>query len=160
MANMEPQALADVFAGHPFFRDLKEPFIHTLAECAQETEIPPETLVFHAGDPATAFLLILHGHITLEAYTPHRHAISIQTLGPGEVVGWSWLLPPYRWQFDVRTEEPSRVISFDGQCLRRLFDENHELGYQMLTRFLPVMTQHLRAMQMQLLEIYETEPNL
>lgn len=160
MTEKAPSVLAEHLGRDPIFQDLEEPFLQLLAECAEEREIPPETFLFRAGEPASSFFLILEGSVMLEVYTPHRHAITLQTLKRGELVGWSWLLPPYRWSFDAHCMDPARVIAFDGHCLRQRFEQNHELGYQILQRFLPVMAQHLRAMQMQLLEIYETEPDL
>lgn len=155
---METRALAEILTENPFFRDLEENFIAILAKCAEECRFEMEEFLFRAGEPATSFYLIRKGSASLEVYTPHRHPIPIQTLGQGELIGWSWLIPPYVWNFDARAILPTQTVAFDGRCLRQLFAEDHELGYQMLTRFLPVVAQHLRAMQMQLLEIYETEP--
>ena len=160
MTEEETRSLADDLGQSPIFRNLEKPFLQLLAECAHELEIAPETFLFRAGEPATSFFLVLEGSVTLEVYTPHRHAITLQTLKPGELVGWSWLIPPYRWSFDAHCMDPTRVIAFDGQCLRQRFEQNHDLGYQLLRRFLLVMAQHLRAMQMQLLEFYESEPEL
>lgn len=160
LTTMELRTLAEYLGHEPIFEHLEDPFLQLLTECAQEREIPPETFLCRAGEPATSFFLVREGSVALEVYTPHRHAITIQTLGPGELVGWAWLIPPYRWNFDAHCMDPARVIAFDSQCLRQLFEQNHELGYQMLKRFLPVMAQHLRAMQMQLLEIYESEPDI
>ena len=78
----------------------------------------------------------------------------IETLHPGEVVGWSWLFAPYRWQFDGRVTEPSDLVTFDGACLRGKCDADHELGYQLMSRFAANVIARLQATRLQLLDVY------
>jgi CRP/FNR family transcriptional regulator, cyclic AMP receptor protein len=80
--------------------------------------------------------------------------LTIQTLGVGEVLGWSWLFPPYRWLFDARTIELTRAIALDGKCLRAKCDEDHHLGYEMVKRFAQVIIERLQASRLQLLDVY------
>jgi len=78
----------------------------------------------------------------------------IETLEEGDILGWSWLIPPYLWRFDARIVEPTRAIALDGKCLRMKCDENHDLGYELLKRFAHIVTQRLQATRLQLLDIY------
>ena len=78
----------------------------------------------------------------------------IETLGPGEVVGWSWLFEPYRWQFDGRAVAPTRVVAFDGACLRGKCEADHELGYELMRRFVASVIERLQATRLQLLDVY------
>ena len=78
----------------------------------------------------------------------------IETLDAGEVVGWSWLFAPYRWQLDARATEACRLVAFDGACLRGKCDADHELGYQLMRRFAAQIVERLQATRLQLLDVY------
>ena len=89
------------------------------------------------------------------AFDRHRdHMMSIETMEAGEVCGWSWLLPPYRWHFDVQALDLTRAIVFDGQCLRAKCEADHDLGYALMQRFAQVIVQRLQATRWQLLDLY------
>jgi hypothetical protein len=76
------------------------------------------------------------------------------TEGEGSLVGASWLVPPYRWRFDARATELTRAIGINGQCLRDKCEADHDLGYAMMKRFLPVFVQRLTDARLQLLDVY------
>jgi hypothetical protein len=82
----------------------------------------------------------------------------ITTLGAGELVGWSWLFPPYRWHFDARATELTRTIAFDGACLRDKCEQDHDLGYELMRRFASLMLDRLQATRLQLLDVYGRAP--
>ena len=92
--------------------------------------------------------------VALEVQSPGRGALIIETLGSGEVAGWSWLFEPHIWQFDGRVVSSARVIGFDGACLRGKCEEDHELGYQLMRRFAGAVTERLQATRLQLLDVY------
>jgi CRP-like cAMP-binding protein len=106
------------------------------------------------GDLAEEFYLIRDGRVALEVHVPGREVITFKTLGPGEVVGVSWLVPPYRWTYDARVLEPVRAISLNATCLRQKCDTDHALGYDMMARFVPVLVGRLQATRLQLLDVY------
>ena len=85
---------------------------------------------------------------------PQRKPIMLATLGEGEILGWSWLLPPYLWRFHAHAVESTRAIALDGKCLRTKCEQNHDLGYEMLKRFAQIMEQRLEATRLQLLDVY------
>ena len=85
---------------------------------------------------------------------PGRGAVTFQTLSAGEVVGVSWLIPPYRWSYDARALEAVRAIALDAACLRRKCDADHDFGYAMMLRFVPVLVQRLQATRLQILDVY------
>ena len=149
---MEPASLAE----YPFFQGLDEPLLRRLAACGRDAHFDAEEFVFRAGEPADSLYVIREGAISLEVYTPHRPVLPVHILGPGDLLGWSWLIPPFQWHFDARALQPTRMIAFEGRCLREAFDQDHELGYQLLVRFFPIVVQRLQATRMQLLELYET----
>ena len=63
------------------------------------------------------------------------HVQEIQTVGPGSMLGWSWLIPPYRWSFDARAVAPTSVIVVDGERLREACESDLKLGYELMKRF-------------------------
>ena len=93
--------------------------------------------------------------MTLEIYAPPRGSIIIQTLDEGDVLGWSWLFPPYRWKFSAKAFESTRAIALDGKCLRGKSEEDHDLGYELLERFARVIQERLDATRLQLINVYE-----
>ena len=78
----------------------------------------------------------------------------IETLHEGDVVGWSWLFEPYRWQMDARVTRAAALVTFDGECLRGKCDADHELGYQLMRRFAASVIDRLQATRLQLLDVY------
>ena len=107
------------------------------------------------GQEADAFYLIASGKVAIEIETPQKGLVCIQTLDEGDVVGWSWLAPPHRWRFHARAVEAIRALEIDGARLRRLCEENHELGYELLRRLVDVISSRLAATRLQMLEEME-----
>jgi CRP/FNR family cyclic AMP-dependent transcriptional regulator len=139
---------------HPFFAGLREDYIALIAGCARNVRFVAGQFLYRHDDPADEFFLIRHGRVALEISAPGRTPASFQTLGPGEIVGVSWLLPPYRWAYDARAVEEVRAIGMDAKCLRTKCDADHDLGYEMMLRFVPVLVERLQATRMQLLDVY------
>jgi CRP/FNR family cyclic AMP-dependent transcriptional regulator len=78
------------------------------------------------------------------------------TVNAGEIVGESWLVAPYRWIFDAQALELTRALSIDARCLREKCEEDHDLGYEMMKRFMAMLVQRLQAAQLQMLDVYGT----
>jgi CRP-like cAMP-binding protein len=141
-------------AESPVFRGLPAAHLELIAGCGQNTGFEAGDYLFREGDQADTFYLLRHGRVTLETFVPGRGALTVQTVDEGDVVGWSWLFPPFRWHFDARALDAVRAVAFDGACLRRKCDQDHSLGYELLGRFSPVMLERLQATRMQLLDVY------
>jgi CRP-like cAMP-binding protein len=139
---------------HAFLQGMGEASLEYLADCARLVTLTPGQLLGHEQEPANAFYLILSGRVAVETPTPDRGSVRIQTLGPGDIVGWSWLVPPYRWQFDARVVEPLHALALDALCLRGKCEQNHELGYQLLKRLVTVIAGRLAATRLLLLDVY------
>ena len=148
--------MSDILAGEPFLQDMPREHVETLAGCAQNVVFQAGQFIFREGEAANEFYLIRHGRVAVEIYAPARGAIVIETLGPGEVLGWSWMVAPYQWRFDARATELVRAVSLDGRCLRTKCESNHELGYELLRRLSSVVAQRLQATRLQLLDLYGT----
>lgn len=151
---MEP--LEQILAESPFLQGLETHHLELITGCASNVRFDGGQYLFHEGEEAEKFFLIRHGRIALEVFTPDRGPITIQTLEPGDILGWSWLVPPYQWRFDAKAIELVRAIALDGKCLRTKCETDHDLGYDLLKRFAHVIEQRLEATRLQLLDVYGT----
>jgi CRP-like cAMP-binding protein len=145
------ETLEPLLAEHPFCRGLH---LQVIVGCASNVRFNAGQLLFRQGEEASTFYLLRHGRVAIELHAPERGVITVQTLEPGEVVGWSWLVPPYQWRFDARAIELTRAIALDGKCLREKCEADHDLGYELLKRFAQIVSQRLEATRLQLLDMY------
>ena len=146
--------LAEYLTEHPFLKGMKAEHIELMVGCASNVRFNPEEYLFREGDSAHSFYFIRHGRLALEAFRPHKGNIVIQTLNSDAVLGWSWLVEPYVRHFDCRAMELTRAIALDGTCLRGKCEQDKELGYELMKRFVNVMEEELDAIRLQLLDIY------
>lgn len=136
------------------FEGLEQRHLDRIAGCGTNCGFAAGEVIAREGDPADTFYVIRHGRVALETSAPVGGSLLITTLGDGTVVGWSWLIPPYRWRFDARAVEETRAIAFDGACLRGKCDSDHELGYVLMQRFAQIILDRLQATRLQLLDVY------
>lgn len=148
------QTLEPILAEHPFFKDLERRHLELIVGCAANVRFDAGQFIFREGEEANQFYLIRHGRVALEIAAPQGPPITIQTIGEGEILGWSWLIPPYHWRFDARAVQFTRAIALDGKCLREKCEEDHDLGYELLKRFAHIMDLRLQATRLQLLDVY------
>jgi len=148
------ETLESILAEHPFFKGLDPRYLQLAVGCASNVRFNAGEFVFHESEEANHFYLIREGKVALEVFAPSRGSLTIQTLEDGEILGWSWLIPPYYWRFDARAIEMTRAIALDGKCLRAKCEEDHDLGYELLKRFASILGQRLDATRFQLLDIY------
>ena len=138
----------------PIFAGLEPAQAEPIAGCAQNVRFRAGEFLFREGGAADSFYLLRHGRVSLETFMPSRGSFSIETVDPGDVVGWSWLFPPYRWHFDARSLEDVAAVAFDGACLRGKAATDNELGYALLDRFARVLVDRLDATRLRLLDVY------
>lgn len=148
------KSVEQILLEHPFLAGCGPARGALLAGCARNHAFDAGRYLFREGGPADEFFLIRHGRVALEIAAPGRSPIVFTTLGEGEIVGASWLVPPYRWNFDARAVEPTRAIGVDAACLRAKCEADHDLGYDMMKRFVPVLLQRLHATRLQILDVY------
>jgi len=148
------ETLERILADHPFFETLGERYLPLLVGCASNVRFQAGDYVFREGGAADQFYLIREGKVALEVCAPSRESISVHTLGQGDVLGWSWLIPPYRWHFDAHVTEPVRAFALDGACLRAKCEQDHDLGYVLMKQVALITTQRLQATRCQLLDIH------
>jgi CRP-like cAMP-binding protein len=140
---------------HPFFAGLDERWTDLVSGCASNAHLSPGRYLFREGAPADTFYVIRHGRIAIETATP-TGSVVIDSAHEGDVIGWSWLVPPYRWTFDARATEETSLIAFDGACLRGKCEADPELGYALLQRVVQVMSARLQSARVRLLDLYGT----
>ena len=153
---MQVEGLERIIRDHPFFTGLGEELRKLVCGCARNVRFEAGQFLFREGEPANEFFLLRHGRVALEITAPGRGAMTFQTVGEGEIVGVSWLIPPYRWTNDARALGLTRAIGMDATCLRRKCEADHDLGYEMMKRFVPVLVQRLQATRLQVLDVYGT----
>ncbi len=149
MANLE-----EILQEHPLFVGAAADLVRLVAGCARNHVFRAGDYLFHEGGAADEFFLVRHGRVALEINAPGRAAIVFETVGVGDFVGASWLIPPYRWAFDARAVELTRATGIDAACLRGKCEADHDLGYEMMKRFLPPLVKRLHATRLQILDVY------
>jgi len=148
------ETLERILSEHPFLRGLEPRYLQLIVGCASNVRFDAGQFIFREGEEANQFHIIRHGKVALEIFAPERGPIMIETLGEGDILGWSWLIPPYYWHFNARAVEMTRAIALDGKCLRTKCEEDHDLGYELLKRFAHIIEQRLQATRLQLLDVY------
>jgi CRP-like cAMP-binding protein len=152
------ETLEPILAQLPFLQGLKPEHFRLLVGCARNVRFNAGEYLLREGQETNEFFIIRQGKVSLETFVPHHGSVSIQTLDSEEVVGWSWLFPPYQSHFDARAVELTRAISLDAKCLRGKCAEDHELGYELMSRFANVVVQRLQATLLQVLDVYGARP--
>ena len=130
---------------HPFFRSMAPAHLGLVTESAKEAKFEANQIIFHEKAPADRFYLIESGRVALGWHTPEGKMVLVQTLGPGEVIGWSWLFPPFVWHFQARATEPTCTVVLDGGHLLVAAEENPQFGYELMRRIAQMVITRLQA---------------
>jgi CRP-like cAMP-binding protein len=149
-----PEGLVALFREHPFFTGLDAAALALIEGCAANVVVAADDYVYREGEPADHFYLIRFGRVALEVSVPNRPPIIVDTLKAGDLLGWSWLVPPYRNGFDARAVELVRLLRLDAACLRAKMERDPVLGYELHKRFAPVVAARLAAARRQLIDLY------
>jgi CRP/FNR family cyclic AMP-dependent transcriptional regulator len=136
---------------HPFLKGMSEQHLKILAAASMFAQFEPGEVIFREGEPANRFYLIHTGEVELETTHEGNGLISIQKLGPGDVLGWSWLYPPYYWHFNARATKPTTATFYYGTRLREICEQNREFGFEMMKRISEVLLQRLQSTRKQCL---------
>ncbi len=138
----QPAVLADTLPAHPLFEGMSERDRGIFAACSMRATFEPGDLLIEADQPANCMHLLVNGRVALE--TPHaKDAARVQRLGPGDVLGWSWLFPPYCWHFNAIAEEHTETLFFYGSRLLQACNRNHDFGYELFRRLSGILVQQL-----------------
>lgn len=151
------KTIDQMLAEHPFFQGFAPDQIQIIAGCAKNVHYKADMYLFHEAETASTFYLLRSGKVALETNMPGPGIVTIETINAGEVLGWSWLFPPYSWHFSARAVEDVQATIFDGACLRGKAEQDHNLGYALVMKFAEIMMRRLQATRLQLLDIYSTQ---
>jgi CRP/FNR family transcriptional regulator, cyclic AMP receptor protein len=146
--------LEGLLAEHPFFSDLDPRYIQLAAAWASDVHYNEGDVLFRQGDDADSFYLIREGKVALQIFVPGRGSLTVQTLEDGEILGYSWLIPPHYYRFDGRAVKATHAIVLDGTRLRAICEEDYELGYELVYRIASILGRSLDATRLRLLDVY------
>jgi CRP-like cAMP-binding protein len=150
----------DLLATHAFFEGIDAATLEFIGGCGKNVRFERGEGLCREGQEAKTFYAIREGRVAVQINAPGRQSITIMTLDEGDILGWSWLFPPYVWHYDAVAVARTRAVEFDGACLRRKCEENTAIGYDLMKRFAKVFAERLEATRMQLLDVYGTDPSL
>ena len=148
------KSIPDLLNEHPFFAGLPDETLALIGGCGINVHFQAGEQILTEGEEANTFFVLRSGKAAIEVDTPQSGALVIETIGPGEILGVSWFMPPYRSTFDARAVEATSAVSIDAACLRGKCDEDHELGYELFKRFAALVRDRLQHARMQLLDLY------
>ena len=151
------ETLERILREHRLLEGLSEEHLRFMTGCARNVRYQAGDFLNREGDESSAMYLLRDGRVALEVHVPGRGVVQVDTLGEGDMVGWSWLVPPYRWELDARAVEPVRALAFDCTCLRAKMETDEKLGYALAKRFFRELYQRLERVRMQRLDVYKAE---
>lgn len=154
-SELAPEPLETRVELHPFLVGLPPHHLRCLADCAMAKEFAAGDYLFREGEFANRFYLIEEGEVVLESLKAEDERVVVESVGPGKLVGWSWLFPPYVWHFDARATRPTRAIFFYGTILREYCEREPSLGYELFKRMSVVMIERLQNARAQLLRTHQ-----
>jgi len=149
-----------ILGAQPFLRGLPDEHLARLAGLCRHVRVPARHRLFEEGATADRFWLVDAGQVQLDAMVPGRGRLVIETLGRGDIVGLSWLLPPYQWGYGALTTQPMQAFEFDARAVRAACDEDHALGYEIVRRFSAAVVGRLQATRARLLDVCARSENL
>ncbi|PYL10060.1 MAG: Crp/Fnr family transcriptional regulator [Verrucomicrobia bacterium] len=155
---IELEPLAARVALHPFLAGMNRTHLRLLTDCAMAAQFKPGQTILREGDFANRFYLIETGRVVLESDAAIDDPVLLETIGAGDLLGWSWIFPPYVWHFTARAIEPTTALFFYGTILREYCEKDHSLGYELFKRMSMVMTKRLQAARKQMLRLHVDAP--
>lgn len=154
------EAMATRVALHPFLAGMNRKHLSLLTDCAIGTQFKKGQLILREGEQANRFYLIENGSAILESGKAYGRPVIIDTIGAGDLLGWSWMFSPYTWQFTARAAEPVNAIFFYGTILREYCERDHSLGYELLKRMTAVMMRRMQAARQKMIDLHAGDISL
>jgi CRP-like cAMP-binding protein len=151
------QTLEAILGSHPFFAGLDPKMAKLIAGCGKQVRFEMGEYLYRQGDPADTFYVLRHGRVGLELHGA-KGPLLFHTDHEGDILNGAWIVPPYRCNSDARALEPSIAIALDGACLRGKCEADAHLGYDLMKRFVPVLTERLMEARVQALDLYGGAP--
>jgi CRP-like cAMP-binding protein len=152
---MKTPSIEDYLSTHTFFAGLDSSFITFLSNSSKELSISNGDVLFQQGQHADKFFLLRKGKVLVQVPALMGPALEIQTLRENQLLGWSWLIPPYRWNFLAKAAEDSDLLEFDGRTILVRCEEDPKFGYELLKRFAALMSERLEAARRRLMDQWD-----
>jgi CRP-like cAMP-binding protein len=144
----------NLLSEHPFLKGLNRRYFDVFKKCADQVQFAVEQSILEEGADANRFYLISSGQVALTAFVPGRGVVTIQTIGAGEPLGWSWLFPPHHWHLSAHAVEPTNALAFDARVLRDYAERNHDFGYELAMRTAQTILHRLQAIRLKLVDYF------
>ena len=141
-------------AGHRFLRGMADDYLAVLSRLCWVAPVRRGHLFFVEGDTAHRFWLLCSGQVALDVHTPEGRELIVETLGQGDLLGLSWLVPPYQWQFNATAVHDTTTFEFNADAVRAACESDAGLGFQLLQRAMAVASSRLQATRIRMLDIY------
>jgi CRP/FNR family transcriptional regulator, cyclic AMP receptor protein len=138
---------------HAFLRGMTDRHLATLSRASWVAPVRAGHRLFEEGGTAHRFWLLQSGHVALDLHSP-GHRLIVETLGPGDLVGLSWFVPPYRWQFGATAVQDTVTFELNAIAVRAACEEDPALGYALLRRVMSAASSRLHATRLRLLDLY------
>lgn len=149
---MNDSNIRQIIGSNDFFAGLDDAALDYLAEHATRRQLAEGKVLFHQGDSATNFFLLISGHLSLGIPALEGPSLELQDIGPGQVTGWSWLMPPNLWNFQARVRTPIDFLEFDGKAILEHCESNPSFGYPLVIRFSSLMSERLQFARRKMME--------
>ena len=149
---MTDLSIAGELSTQPFFGGLDSEYLEFLAQCCGDLHLAKGSLLFKQGARADKFYLLRSGHISIQIPALGAPPLEIQSLEAGQVLGWSWLIAPYQWNFQAASEAESDLLEFDGSAVLERCEQDSAFGYQLLKRFAALMSERLDAARQRVMD--------
>ncbi len=145
-------ALRAILDNNAFFAGMDDTHLDFISDHAMEKHIETGHVIFRQGEHADKFFLVLDGAINVEIPALYGPTLTIQNLKSGHMLGWSWLISPYEWDFQAKVEESTQLLEFDGAAILKHCDDDPNFGYAFLRRFTELMSERLHAARQRMMD--------
>ena len=149
---MSNQSTVEYLASHKFFSGLNDDILQFLCEHSSEFSIKKRQILFRQGENADKFYIVRSGLVAIQVPAIMSLNLEIQTLGKDQVLGWSWLISPYKWNFQAMPEADSELLMFDGAMILAQCEQEPRFGYELLKKFAALMSIRLDVARQEMME--------
>ena len=149
------KSIENYLSAHSFFSGLEDDFMKFLSNSAKELRIKKGEVLFQQGKHADKFYLLRSGQVSVQVPALVGPTLELQVLGEGQILGWSWLIPPYRWNFQALALEDSTLLEFDSSDILARCEEDPIFGYELLKRFAALMSERLDAARQKFIDQWD-----
>jgi len=149
---MNKQSTIEYLSTHEFFTEFSDDILKFLCECSSTNEIKKGHILFRQGESANKFYVVRNGRISIEMPAIMGPTLEIQTLDMDQVLGWSWLISPYQWNFQTKAEEDTELLAFDGTAILERCEQEPKFGYELLKKFAGLMSVRLNVARQKMMD--------